>query len=215
MRYKPTSIFNRISSENGDIVGFPEEFDDLSLSPELRAEIFQKFKFKTLTAKSSAAAIIRNIYDAEFGTIYHSEKVTKTQTKTTLNPRMNHYFRFVYENIRPDFEKANMCRCKESKLNDFCGHLLCGTCEKWADARDSDGKEELAPFVDRNLVARQQLAAKNELVSVERQKCCVQLRALKESDPAGYQCLRESPSMQLEHPLFIEHAKSIQRINSS
>ncbi len=57
--------------------------------------------------------------------------------------------------------------------------------------------------------------AKKELISVERKKCCVQLRALKESDPAGHQRLRESPLMQKEHPLFLELEKSIQRIIAS
>ena len=140
MRFKPKSIFNRIAAENA-FTGFPEDLD-LKLSTELRDEIFRKFKFKSLTAKSSVAAILKNIYNTEFGNIYFSEKVSGTQNRTKLHACLNEYFDFVFVNVRKGSVRAAMCNCSESVLTDFCGHLLCGTCEKWALKRDDDGPEE-------------------------------------------------------------------------
>ena len=141
IKFKPTSIFNRIAREN-NFVGFPERLDKLTLSDELRTEIFRKFKFKTLTSKSTVSAICKNIYNTNFGNIYSSEKVSSTQNRTVLNAWMSEYFTFVYENIKKRVVESALCKCESSVLTNFCGHLLCGTCNSWAMKRDEEGPEE-------------------------------------------------------------------------
>jgi hypothetical protein len=140
LKFKPNSIFNRISVEN-KFDGFPEDFEKLTLSPALRAEIFAKFKFKNLTLKSSAAAIVKNIYNAEFGFIYVSEKTSKTHQKTVLKPLLNEYFAFVYANIRDKVIDSTLCQCGECVLTPVCGRLLCGTCGMFALEERSEPEE--------------------------------------------------------------------------
>lgn len=129
LKYKP-SVFNRIAEENG-FEGFPENIEQLRLSPELRAEIFTKFKFKDIKPTSSASAIIKNIYNVEFGLIYISESETKTRCRTVLKPWMNEYFSFVTDNMHTR-ARTFVCQCTNSVLTPVCGHLLCGTCGLWA-----------------------------------------------------------------------------------
>jgi hypothetical protein len=132
MTFKPTSIFNRIAQENG-FTGFPEDLTDLKLSTELRDEIFRRFKFKHLRITSGVSAILKNIYIAEFGSIYKSVNITKTATKTVLSSStLNEYFAFVSSTIRPKAMVKSVCQCANGKHTDFCGKLLCLTCGSFA-----------------------------------------------------------------------------------
>jgi hypothetical protein len=132
MTFKPTSVFNRIAQENG-FIGFPEDLTDLKLSPGLRDEIFRRFKFKHLRATSGVSAILKNIYIAEFGSIYKSLNITKTVTKTVLSSStLNEYFAFVSSTIRPKAMVESVCQCTNGKHTDLCGRLLCLTCGSFA-----------------------------------------------------------------------------------
>jgi hypothetical protein len=130
LRYEPGSLFNQIAAENG-YHGFPETFDKLALSEELRTAIFKAFKFKYLKKFSATSAILKNIFNDEFQSIYSSVRdAGGTNSRAVLDAGMNDYFEFVMRNIKPGAMRYHTCSCKEPKTQLISGHLLC-SCGKW------------------------------------------------------------------------------------
>lgn len=110
---RPNNVFAKIQECNGLDSIFPSNMKTLKLSAEITAQIFEDFKFKYLTEKSTVTKLSQEIYNS-----YFSIEIIRTETenkRTTYHCDANgwtFFYDFVtkYSKRNPDNEEGEICR---------------------------------------------------------------------------------------------------------